>query len=225
MKSIYILNLDLKRILLIAGCAVIIIIIAFVTGRKSLEQDLNQLLADINITNKPLIISEEEIVIQPKVNSYQQPAIIEKSPFVTQQQAKVNKPRFNVKPIKTIHPAPVQIDNTPKPTHKIKNKPNTPATKKTVTTPKPLSKKESTSNLASQKSYTIQLGAFKRESDANRYLAQLKKKNIHAMIVRGVIYYLVCIESSNNRKSLQPKLKKISKLIKEKPFIAYRKLN
>jgi len=206
MKKVYVINLDKKRILILVGAILSVVGTAFYAGSMQKNsgytayEDFNSIMESGKSNNNLVSNSGELTPLEPipelEIQSSNIPS--NKPVLRTEEDPFLNAPARRVTQQTTISTS--QNDTASlKPIKEITN--------------------------STGKYYTIQLGAYKRETDAIRYVNELGKKGIQARVDRGVMFYFVRAGKFKDKSDLEPLYKKIHDSLKLEAIVVYRTLS
>jgi len=188
MKSMYVLNLDNQRIIIVLGVVLMLCAGSFMLGMKyhssidkanaeglALEDILKkEQVATPQIEAKPKALTEDE-VISREISKFKEQDLITSLPETTTAVIRTQD-RF--------------ISGPPK---------------KRGTHKKLIVRRQRPANVV----YTIQIAAFARQQDARKLLGELKAKGISARIDRGKRFFFVRSGKASRKASLQRRLSTI----------------
>ncbi|MES0488876.1 MAG: SPOR domain-containing protein [Leptospirales bacterium] len=213
MKKVYVVNLDKKRILILMGAILSVVGAAFYAGSMQKSsgytayEDFNSIMGSQNSANDTGSNYVELTPLEPigELN-------------VAIPNSKPDKPALRTQedPFLDAPPRPVTRQNSTQSTQTTQiDKPATSNTPRTV----------NESSKSTNKYYTIQLGAYKRETDAKRYAEELSKQGVQARVERGIRFWLVYAGKTKDKTVLEPLYKKIHDSLKLEAIVVYRTLS
>lgn len=208
-KKVYVVNLDNKRIVVLAGLFFLLFSLAFVAGLKWNMIDEHNA---VNVSQSPLdssMLPQDRDLSSTQIvkdsNALMLPE--EDTKIFERKEKKVKEDPFLVEP----------------PVHSIAKEAKIPnSSKKYSSVP---NEKESIATDSNEKYYTIQIAAFHHEKDAISYKGILKKQGIDSRVDKGKSYYYVRAGKSSDKKSLQPLVKKINSAMKTQAIVVQTKIS
>jgi cell division septation protein DedD len=211
-KKVYVINLDRTRITILSGILIASLGGTFLTGLKfrwpvenSTINQSTQLLPDEAIPKElPVKLSEEKILSLPE----------EDNQIFANNSDRIDDPFLNDPPqrfqFQLKKRDKKEVENTD-----VKN------------SVKPLAKSVSKSSNTEKEGifYTVQVGAFAHEKDANELVKDLKKKGVDARVDKGTLYYFVRTGKASRKEALEPVYQKLTKKIKLNAIIIQKKIS
>lgn len=207
MKKIYVLNLDKRRIYIVAGSLLILLGTTFVLGMRHSSYSSQVALSDSKESSE--MYSLEEVVARS--------AAEHDSNLTRSDNMKTNHPLDNL-PLdnNTVgHQKPILPPLSTESSLSVQEDPmiSRPPKHKRTKTRKPATKTvQRSSNISSSAKYTIQVGAFVHEKDAIRLKNKLQKADIEARVERGIRFWFVRSGRSSDKSSLEAARQKIAGL-------------
>jgi len=216
MKNYFIINLDSKRIILLAGGLLFLLgsslYFGMMIGQKKSTTEQSNALTDPykeNLQNSPL---EPKIATPVKADAV--PAKLESSKTIAAEK---------VEPGLEIQSDPL-VQGPPKATHdkklsKNNNKAGSKESTKTTTANKNGNTKEQIvagkikhGKTDPKSRYVIQVAAYEKESDATRLISKLKESGLKARTEHTGHFYLVVVGKARNKEKLEKALAKLKEL-------------
>ena len=194
-KTMYVVNLDIQRMIILAGALFILLGGAFLAGSKWSAADP----AEVAENDPGLLLEEIKTGEQQHLaNALNQNGSETSGEIITpfegtDNEVPVQKDPFISSPGKKSAAIPEQL--------------------------KPAKKPEVHKATSGGGRYTLQIAAFVRESDANRLKKKLDSASIDARVVRGKKLFLVRAGSSSNKGILESLKTKVTRVVKVKPII------
>ncbi|MCB1146180.1 MAG: SPOR domain-containing protein [Leptospiraceae bacterium] len=200
MRNIYVLNLDQKRLIIVAGVALSLIGSAIFAGMSiarasSIENSGEAPILSYDTQQPPI-----ETIVQANVSAQEAVPQIENKPANEKVIVKLDSD-----PMLPVLEQKNGIENTTSESVKVVEKDpfiTPPPTRKTET------KKEVRS---SEKHYVIQIAAFKQENQARSLVKKLKSDGFSAHVERGTMFWFVRLGASSDPKNLQSRADKLKK--------------
>jgi len=212
MKKLYIVNLNKTRIFILTGIFLILMGIVFAAGARYNHFNSQENHADISIgdtTSANLSQSggsgKDELTMENSV-THLDPALPEEDKKLFGE----NKVIIENDPfIVDLHNNLSSNNENPIEEKKSKNLNDPHISESKISKPVKKSKKISTENIAVEKYYTLQLGAYKHEKDAQKFKKRLEALGIESRVDQGILYYFVRSGKSKTEKGLDSHIQKI----------------
>jgi cell division septation protein DedD len=216
MKEFYVLNLDYRRITIIAGGALaalgLTLFIGMAIGKGQAERQALKLAAEADAQKMGLVPEPAKIPAEPadKVIVVPSPAASPAEKVETADAGAIplrEDPLVQGPPKKMAHKAgavkaEVGESDTPR---RVKRK-----SKKAIAKAEP--EVSGKVDHAAAGRYTIQVAAFKRSAEAKGLIAKLKEEGIKAQAERSGAYYLVTVGRSKSKEKLSKALARLKEL-------------
>jgi len=212
MKKLYIVNLNKTRIFILTGIFLIIMGIFFAAGARynHFNSQKNHVEIPIGDTTSANLsqsggIGKDELIMENPVTHLdpvlpeedqklfgENKVIIENDPFILDLHNNLSSSTD---------------DSIEEKKSKNLNASHLPENK--ISKPSKKSNKFLTENRSIEKYYTLQLGAYKHEKDAQKFKKRLEALGIESRVDQGILYYFVRSGKSKTEKGLDPQIQKI----------------
>lgn len=185
-KEIYVLNLDKNRIMILSGLFVLLLGAALTLG---MALGKNSVIS---------VASSSDTIVEEGEGDKLAAALEEHSQEKTDEGAMPSGSLDILPPLsEDVNPV-IEPGESALP---VKNDPLTP--------PAPLAKSSSNTNSSF---YTIQVAAYKNESQARRLEGKLKQEGLSARVERGTLYWFVRVGKAESKSALRTDLQKLQEM-------------